>query len=256
MFNFYSGPRPCRLVSAVAASTLGSWRRPRHAAQFLKGWLRYPLEYAAGKEVDETPLAGFGDLFPFSGPVELSLPGSALARHAWNVHLDELLFIGLAVQLTHARRVFEIGTFDGGTTKHMAECLGPEGHVFTLDLPPGDFDASQGPDQFSGSQVGEKFRGTPAADRITQLLGDSTRFDYSPYEHSMDFVFVDAAHDYEHGLPDSRSALRLVRPGGVIFWHDFAPYWGGLVHAIREATQGQPLRRLSGTSLAVLQTRE
>jgi Methyltransferase domain len=60
----------------------------------------------------------------------------------------------------------------------------------------------------------------------------------------IDLVFVDAAHDYPHGLADSRTALRLVRPGGVILWHDFNPQFPGLVHAIIEATDELPLKRL------------
>ena len=176
-----------------------------------------------------------------------------LRRHAWNVRLDEQLFIGLAIQSLKAKRIFEIGTFNGETTRYMAEAAGPDAQIFTLDLPPADFDATQGPQNFTGTQVGEKYRNSPVANRITQLLSNSTTFDYSAYHGSMDFVFVDAAHDYLNGLPDSRTALKLVRPGGVIFWHDFVPFWSGLVHGVIEATQGYPLKRLAGTTLAVLQ---
>jgi len=69
----------------------------------------------------------------------------------------------------------------------------------------------------------------------------------------MDFVFVDAAHDHPNGLTDSTNALKMVKPGGIIAWHDFEPYWSGLVHAICDVTIGLPLRRLAGTSMAVLQ---
>jgi Methyltransferase domain len=83
--------------------------------------------------------------------------------------------------------------------------------------------------------------------RIKQLFGNSLEFDFSPYERSIDLVFVDAAHDYPHGFPDSRTALRLVRPGGVVLWHDFIAHFPGLVHAIIEATAGLPLKLSNGS---------
>ena len=177
-----------------------------------------------------------------------------LDRHAWNVRLDEELYIGAAIRRINAKKLFEIGTFNGGTTLCMAENAGCEAHTFTLDLPSDQFDREQGPDNFTGSMVGQVFHGKQVEKQITQLRGDSTLFDYSPYEKSIDFVFVDAAHDYIHGLADSKSALRLVRPGGVIFWHDYEPYWSGLIHGVREATAGMPLARIRGTTLAVLRT--
>ena len=93
-------------------------------------------------------------------------------------------------------------------------------------------------------QIGQKFRGSAVESRITQLFGDALKFDFSPYKRSIDLVFVDAAHDYPHGWADSRTALRLVKPGGVVLWHDFTPYFPGLVHGIIEATSGLPLKRL------------
>jgi len=34
-----------------------------------------------------------------------------------------------------ARNIFEIGTFDGRTTRNMAANVTKDGHVYTLDLP-------------------------------------------------------------------------------------------------------------------------
>jgi len=91
--------------------------------------------------------------------------------------------------------------------------------------------------------------------RIEQLFGNSLEFDFSPYERSIDFVFVDAAHDYPHGFADSRTALRLVSPGGVVLWHDFNERFPGLVLGIIEATAGLPLKRLGiHTTLGFLRT--
>jgi len=148
------------------------------------------------------------------------------------------------------RRVFEIGTFDGGTTALLADAVGESGEVFTLDLPPVAFDAAQTPPEFTGAMVGWRFADTAVAGRITQLSGDSKVFDFSLWYGTADVVFVDAGHDRPHGTADSKNALRLVREGGLVMWDDFVPHWWGLVEAIVEVAREQGLTRIEGTNLA------
>jgi hypothetical protein len=64
-------------------------------------------------------------------------------------------------------------------------------------------------------------------------------------------VLVDGGHGYEHGVTDTRTALQLVAPGGLILWDDFEPYWHGLVRGICHEMQGRALSRLAGTSFGV-----
>ena len=182
----------------------------------------------------------------------ISVESSSLTRHGWNVKLHEEIYLTAAVKALQPRTIFEIGTFDGNTTRRLAEAAPENAIVHTLDLPEDAFDATQGPESFRGSRVGECYSQSPAVGKIRQIRADATTFDFSPFGSGVDFVFVDAAHDYPHGLADSRNALAMVRPGGTIIWHDFEPYWSGLVQAICEATHGLPLRRLAGTSFAVL----
>jgi predicted O-methyltransferase YrrM len=37
----------------------------------------------------------------------------------------------------------------------------------------------------------------------------------------MDIVFVDAGHTYAYIKSDTENALKMVRPGGVVLWHDY-----------------------------------
>ena len=55
----------------------------------------------------------------------------------------------------------------------------------------------------------------------------------------VDFVFVDGDHSYDGVLQDSRLALDLVRPGGVIAWHD---YGNGSVQATRAIDEWNKIR--------------
>jgi predicted O-methyltransferase YrrM len=173
------------------------------------------------------------------------------ARHAWSLHGPDQLALQAIIAGRKVKTAFEIGTFNGGTTRVIAESLPDDGQIWTLDLPPQAFDATQEPDSFAGADVGREYAGSPAEAKITQILHDSATFDPSPYAEKCDLVLVDGAHDYAHGLCDTRTAFRLVAPGGVILWDDFMPYWHGLVRGIYEAAGPRPPRRLSGSNLGV-----
>ena len=72
----------------------------------------------------------------------------------------------------------------------------------------------------------------------------------------MDFVFVDGSHAYEYVLKDSESALKMIKPGGVILFHDYNTSWPGVTKALNELFTSNPrfknLRHISQTSLAIL----
>lgn len=235
------------------------WSTVRHAAgilssrrnmqQAVRACVRFPMRYLAAQAVDLAPAMTLGELFP---GISCYPPMGRLDRYEYNVRLDEQIYLGFAVQAIGAKRIFEIGTFDGETTRYLAEAAGSEAHVWTIDLPPEAFTEAGLQGWFTAEDVGRAYRGTPEAERITQLRGDSTSYDYRSYWNTMDVVFVDAAHDFSHGLADSRTALRLVRPGGCVLWHDYSPQWGRLVLAVNEATRGRGLCRIAGTSLALL----
>jgi predicted O-methyltransferase YrrM len=172
-------------------------------------------------------------------------------RHAWSLGAAEQLTLQILISARGCNTAFEIGTFNGGTTRLIAEALPDEGRVWTLDLMPDEFDATQSPNDFVASDVGLAYRGTPSAHKVTQLYGDSLTYDFGPYEQSADLVLVDGGHEYANGMADTLTALRLVRPGGVVLWDDFEPYWHGLVSGICDAMAGRRLERLAGTTFAV-----
>jgi predicted O-methyltransferase YrrM len=226
----------------------------RSRSDFLRSWARYPLRYRAQQSVESVSSVSVDEALADLGaaPLPLSAAHGDDERHPWGLRrLDQEVLVAM-VGAVGASRVFEIGTFDGGTTALLVEAVGPTGEVFTLDLPPSAFDATQAPPEFDGSMVGWRYAGSPGAERITQLFGDSKTFDYSPWFGSIDVVFVDAGHDYPHGAADSANALRLVRDGGLVVWDDFVPHWWGLVQAIVEVVGERGLKRVEGTNLAYL----
>lgn len=176
-----------------------------------------------------------------------------------NVNLAELAILAqAAAAIPPDRIVVEIGTFDGRTTLNLAVNAGAA-RVFTLDLPPDErtaFALAPGERQYVDKpQPGARFRdcGAPwraAARRITQLLGDSVTFDWTPYERRAGLAFVDGSHAYEYVRKDTETALRLVAKGGIVLWHDYGR-WDGVSRALEEleAERRLGLRHIAGTSL-------
>ena len=176
-----------------------------------------------------------------------------------NVSLLELLLLARLVRERQPKTIFEIGTFNGRTTRVLAENAAPDARVFTLDLPA---------EQASQIRVVHKERvfvekpvsgtlsaGSPVAPKVSQLLGDSATFDFSPYQ--IDMAFIDGSHAMEYVMNDSHKCLGMLREGrGTLVWHDYGE-WEGVtraLHALREhEAVFRGLRHVRGTSLAILE---
>ena len=88
--------------------------------------------------------------------------------------------------------------------------------------------------------------------KVEQLFGDSKELDTTPWAGQCDLVFVDGSHAYSYVMSDSAKALDLVRPGGLVLWHDYAGplHSPGVYRALNELAQRLPIVRIAGTSLA------
>jgi predicted O-methyltransferase YrrM len=149
--------------------------------------------------------------------------------------------------------IFEIGTFQGVTTAHMA--VNSEAQIYTLDLPQ---DAATDLKGYAPSdaalvqargQIGSFYRQFNSDGRIHQLFGDSRTFDYAPYYGAVDLVLVDACHLYDYVLSDSRHASRLLGPRGAIVWHDFGNS-RDVVRALQQVAKEWPVYHLEGSNIA------
>jgi len=164
------------------------------------------------------------------------LPGEGMITR-----VNELAFMAMATKVAKPKLVFEFGTFRGRTALNFALNSPDDCQVYTLDLPAdeaeaaavttGNVDASV--IRAESRIVGSDYRGTDMAHKITQLYGNSMTFDFSPYHGQADLVFIDGGHEYAIAGLDTDNALRMLRPGGIILWHDFANY--GEFHDVTRA---------------------
>lgn len=168
----------------------------------------------------------------------------------------------LAAMAKDASTMFEFGTCTGRTTYLWARNLPPDGRVITLTLAPdqlsvykherGDREKDARFARTESQFTRFRYSGTDVERRIVQLYGDSKEFDETPYVDACDVVFVDGSHAYSYVVSDSQKALRMVKRGGVILWHDYrGPRTPGVFRALNELARRLPLRHLAGTSLVV-----
>lgn len=185
------------------------------------------------------------------GQYAVLLPARTLLQPG-NQALDGLLhLVGLAKAI-EARTIFEIGTYNGVTALTLAMNL-PQATIHTLDLPPGQMPSlplfEQDYDNLSGFRE-RVYAGYAEASRITQHLGDSAEFDFSPFYAGCQLVYVDGAHSLEYVKNDTQAAFAMVSDPGIVVWDDYwrrVPDVPGYLHQLRKPN----LYRLPNSRLVV-----
>ncbi len=198
------------------------------------------------------------DAQPPERTIQMTLP---FRRGAGGVTVLEMSLILAAARAVEAKRVFEFGTFLGSTTLNLALNTPDHGEVFTLDL---DEHHAKGARQDAADQPLTEihltskatldFTGSPVAEKITMLTGDSTRFDFTPWRESIDCVFIDGGHDFDTVKSDTENALRLARRDGAscILWHDYQNRdYSGLTYYLDELSREETIAHIEDTRLCV-----
>ena len=164
----------------------------------------------------------------FDGICHHRIELDALTPHPGCVRFVELLFLALLVRHIRPHRVFEFGTLQGRTTLNLALNLPDTSHIFTLNLRVESYERFDGwhkQDELlvkeNYGQIGHLFRETEVECKIVQLWGDSLTFEFAPYKESMDMIFIDGNRQYEYVISDSENARQMLRPGGLLVWHDY-----------------------------------
>jgi FkbM family methyltransferase len=191
---------------------------------------------------------GFSEAFEY--------PAESLARPLteWDMERDDGPTLRYLYRNFRPRRHLEFGTWYGaGVLRVLEEC---DATVFTLNLPEGESKPSgewaygtttpdveavpswvesrttTTPDggthtwyrTDSRGFIGSKYLERGLGHRVCQILCDSRQWDSSNYPAGFfDSAFIDGGHQYEVIESDTAKALHLVRPGGLILWHDYCP---------------------------------
>ena len=117
------------------------------------------------------------------------------------------------------KKVLEIGTFQGGTLCMFARLSAPCATIISIDLPGGNFGGGQTRlRSLLYHMFGKLFqrmyliRGDSHSEEISEKVREMAR--------SLDMLFIDGDHSYDGVKHDFVSYSPLVRPGGIIAFHD------------------------------------
>lgn len=243
---------------AIAGFALRFGLRERRRRKGRPTWDRSKVQLVDPQEIDPvfrmTPvgLSRESEVLLVGDSSELA---STSAREAWI----------LSALAKSAQTIFEFGTYSGRTTYLLARNA-PEGaRVGSITLgvddhrdyraDPADPDSARWRDIALRESVFERFyySGTEVEPKIEQIFGDSKAFDESPWHGRCDMVFIDGGHAYSYVKSDTEKAFKMVRPGGLILWHDFSPACPGVWRYLSElAEAGRPVKHIRHTILGCL----
>lgn len=238
-------------------------RNPRGFARRARRWVDeiINLEISLLNPIEPLDLVGLSRLM---GRREPSL-GLRFDSRYGNINLLESLALSYIVHAAEPRTVFEIGTFDGFSTYHLAKNSGKDTRVYTLNLPVEEGAAenfspyslieyrgdSSTHAELSDRGLGSIYKATDVAYKVTQLFGDSLTYDYTPFVGQMDLIFIDGGHSYRHVSSDTENALRMVSDRGIIVWHDFNAQHRDVHRFLRRLGKRKKLYHILDTRLVV-----
>jgi predicted O-methyltransferase YrrM len=128
------------------------------------------------------------------------------------------------------RRILEIGTANGGSLFTFARVSAPDAHVISVDLPHGEFGGG-----YPAWKIPLYRAFARRSQRLDLVRGDShaettvARVRALLAGEQLDFLFIDGDHTYDGVRADFESYSPLVRPGGLIGFHDIAEPRGDAV---------------------------
>jgi predicted O-methyltransferase YrrM len=171
--------------------------------------------------------------------------------------IEEIASLLAIVKFCGAKKILEIGTFDGSTALNLAANTAPDAQIVTVDLPPnwsGDLSISTPKDYQNitdRTAVGRRFINTPYQRKIEQVFGDSATLDWSKLPVPFDIIFIDGCHYYDYVAKDTQNALKYAHTEcGLIIWHDYS-YFKDVSDVVDETSTKIKVRAIAGTRLAV-----
>lgn len=134
---------------------------------------------------------------------------------------SELVSLAREIAGLQPRNAMEIGSYLGGTLFLLCRLAHPKARIFSVDLHRGHLWGARKLIYYSFVTRDQKLRvihgdshSAPTQSRIARNLGS----------RKLDFLFIDGDHSYAGVKRDFEMYSHLVRPGGVVAFHDIVAH--------------------------------
>jgi predicted O-methyltransferase YrrM len=143
------------------------------------------------------------------------------------------------------KNVLEIGSLLGWSLRHFINNAEKDANIISIDLPVRDF-VGAGDSRVDQQEFGHMILWKRWAKEasVNVFVVPQSSFDQNTLEQvksitpTLDFLFIDGNHMYEAIKHDFEMYSPLVRPGGIVAFHDIAPneegggskYWNEIKH--------------------------
>lgn len=127
-----------------------------------------------------------------------------ITEHSWNSEPEVGKLIEALINIHSCENVLEIGVFKGATALSMMKAK----HYVGIDI--------------------EDYREEPVIEKMRDhsfLMGDSLKI-LPQLTGSFDLIFIDSVHEYDHCLREFKLCERLIKPGGLMCFHDAIKFPG------------------------------
>ncbi len=150
--------------------------------------------------------------------------------------VDQITLLSL-IEMVEPKRILEIGTFQGYTTRLFAKNSSAK-EILSIDLPPSEAGACETTDgkriltdgnynddylraiqNTTGAKFLKDLSDTDKA-RLKLIKSDSTRLNFDEIVGPIEFAFIDGGHSYEIIKQDTQNILGQMDTG-VVVWHDY-----------------------------------
>ena len=169
----------------------------------------------------------------------LLLPSQILSTmrkiDGWLSDEEGELLIGAAIQalttLPEPHTIVEIGSYCGRSTSVLAsvvKAIEPGGRVHTIDPHDGQVGALDSGIQRLAPTLARFERNIASAGLTDQVITLVERSYETDWNRPISLLLVDGLHDYANVSRDFRHFERWLVDGGLIAFHDYAPYYPGV----------------------------
>lgn len=173
-------------------------------------------------------------------------------------HFDSDLTYKMAIKIAPENAIFvEIGTWRGRSTSCMGQLIKNSNKnikFYAIDTFEGSDEDWHQEDIKKLNQnkttlfdeYEKNLKSCEVYDIVNTIKSTSINASCEFKDESIDFIFIDASHDYDNVLSDITAWYPKVKPGGLICGDDYAPCWSGVRKAVDEYFKNKTLFFLNG----------